>query len=136
MSMSTASDQTTAAPPEAPTERLTGHPAPDLLEPRWPVGGAPRGRYLLLHTGEETELVPLTGDVTHLGRGVSADVRIDDHLVSRRHAIIVVRATRTRLIDDRSANGVVLNGRVVTEAELHDGDVMVLGRSVLRYLDS
>ncbi len=123
-------------PHDAPTGRLNGVPAPLALAPRSPVGTVPEGPHLLLRTGDETELVALRGEVTHIGRGLAADVRLDDHLVSRRHAIIVADSGGVRrLIDDRSANGVVLNGRVVAEAELRDGDVIVLGRSVLRYFE-
>ena len=73
--------------------------------------------------------------MTHLGRGMAADVRLDDHTVSARHAIVVARAGRLRILDDRSTNGTVVNGRRVDEAELHDGDVVVLGRAVLTYRD-
>lgn len=87
------------------------------------------GRYLLC--GDEA--FALTADVTHVGRGMTADVRLDDHTVSARHAIVVARADRLRILDDRSTNGTVVNGRRVDEAELHDGDVVVLGRVVLTY---
>ena len=60
-------------------------------------------------------------------------MRLDDHTVSARHAIVVARADRLRILDDRSTNGTVVNGRRVDEAELHDGDVVVLGRVVLTY---
>jgi pSer/pThr/pTyr-binding forkhead associated (FHA) protein len=120
---------------EAPTERLehTSDSTPKLPHP--PIRDLPPGRHLLVRRGDETEVVTLTAEVTHLGRGLTADVRLDDHLVSRRHAIIVVTGSRTRLINDRSANGVALNGRSVQDADLYDGDVIVLGRSVLRYLE-
>ena len=62
-------------------------------------------------------------------------MRLDDHTVSARHAIVVLRADRPRILDDRSTNGTVVNGRRVEEAELHDGDVIVLGRVVLTYRD-
>ena len=75
----------------------------------------------------------LTADVTHIGRGMTADIRLDDHTVSARHAIIVARGERLRILDDRSTNGTVVNGRRVDEAELRDGDVVVLGRVVLTY---
>ena len=97
-------------------------------------GGPPelaRGRYLVC--GDQA--FKLTGDVTHVGRGMTADVRLDDHTVSARHAIVVLRADRLRILDDRSTNGTVVNGRRVDEAELHDGDVVVLGRVVLAYRD-
>jgi pSer/pThr/pTyr-binding forkhead associated (FHA) protein len=90
-----------------------------------------RGRYLVY--GDEA--FALTADVTHLGRGITADVRLDDHTVSARHAIVVLRAERLRILDDRSTNGTFVNGRRVDEAELRDGDVVVLGRVVLTYRD-
>ena len=98
------------------------------------TGGPPplaRGRWLVC--GDDA--FALTDDVTHVGRGVTADVRLDDHTVSARHAIVVLRADRLRILDDRSTNGTVVNGRRVDEAELHDGDVVVLGRVVLTYRD-
>jgi pSer/pThr/pTyr-binding forkhead associated (FHA) protein len=89
-------------------------------------------RYLLADDGEAFTL----GDaVTHIGRGFAADVRLDEHTVSSRHAIIVARPTGLRILDDRSTNGTIVNGRRVDEAELHDGDVVVLGRVVLTYRD-
>ena len=90
-----------------------------------------RGRHLLC--GEEA--FALTADVTHVGRGVTADVRLDDHTVSARHAIVVLRADKLRILDDRSTNGTFVNGRRVEEAELHDGDIVTLGRVVLTYRD-
>jgi pSer/pThr/pTyr-binding forkhead associated (FHA) protein len=97
-----------------------GDPTLDHLAP---------GRYLMC--GEEA--FALVKDVTHVGRGITADVRLDDHTVSARHAILVVRADRLRILDDRSTNGTIVNGRRVDEAELRDGDVVVLGRVVLTY---
>jgi pSer/pThr/pTyr-binding forkhead associated (FHA) protein len=37
------------------------------------------------------------------------------------------------VLDDRSLNGVVVNGARVREAVLDDGDTIVIGRVVLRY---
>ena len=90
-----------------------------------------RGRYLVC--GEQS--FALTAEVTHVGRGMTTDVRLDDHTVSARHAIVVLRGDQLRILDDRSTNGTVVNGRRVDEAELHDGDVVVLGRVVLTYRD-
>jgi predicted component of type VI protein secretion system len=107
-----------------------------------PTGGSDRSaaallalepaRYLVADSGEA---FVLAGDVTHVGRGITADVRLDDHTVSARHAIVVARAVGVRILDDRSTNGTVVNGRRVDEAQLHDGDVVVLGRVVLTYRD-
>ena len=79
--------------------------------------------------------LPLGPGTTHVGRGFAVDVRLEDQSVSRRHAIVHQRPTGSRILDDRSANGTFVNGRRVTEAELRDGDVVVLGRVVLTYRD-
>ena len=94
------------------------------------AGGPPplgRGRWLV--SGDQA--FALTDDVTHVGRGVTADVRLDDHTVSARHAIVVLRADRPRILDDRSTNGTVVNGRRVSSAVLSEGDVIELGGSRL-----
>ena len=116
-------DDPTAAidiPPRGDDVRETGGPPP-LARGRWLVCGE--------------QVFALSSDVTHVGRGVTCDVRLDDHTVSARHAIVVLRADRLRILDDRSTNGTVVNGRRVEEAELNDGDVVVLGRVVLTYRD-
>jgi pSer/pThr/pTyr-binding forkhead associated (FHA) protein len=38
------------------------------------------------------------------------------------------------VLDDRSANGTFVNGRRIVQADLQNGDVLVLGRVVMRYL--
>jgi pSer/pThr/pTyr-binding forkhead associated (FHA) protein len=93
------------------------------------------GRYIEIQGPDRTLLIPLAGEVTHVGRGLSADLRLDDSSVSRRHAILVPRPTGARILDDRSANGTFVNGRRVQQADLHGGDVIVLGRVVLRFLE-
>ncbi len=93
------------------------------------------GRYLEVQGAGETLLVPLGRDVIHIGRGLSADLHLDEGSVSRRHAILVHRGSGARILDDRSANGTLVNGQRVTQADLSNGDVIVLGRVVLRYLE-
>jgi pSer/pThr/pTyr-binding forkhead associated (FHA) protein len=93
------------------------------------------GRYLAVEEGEITRLVPLHGPVTHVGRGFSADVRLDHQSVSRRHAVIVTHPHATRILDDRSANGTLVNSRRVTEATLHDRDRIQLGAVTLVFVD-
>ena len=93
------------------------------------------GRYLAIEDGELTRLVALHQPVTHLGRGFSAHLRLEDQSVSRRHAVIVDAEDGVRILDDRSANGTFVNDRRVTDAALHDRDVIRLGRVVLVYRD-
>jgi pSer/pThr/pTyr-binding forkhead associated (FHA) protein len=100
-----------------------------------PVEPVGPGRYIEIQGPDRTLLIALADGVMHVGRGLAAELRLDDISVSRRHAIIVPRPGGARILDDRSANGTFVNGRRVQQADLRDGDVIVLGRVVLRFLE-
>jgi pSer/pThr/pTyr-binding forkhead associated (FHA) protein len=93
------------------------------------------GRYVEIQGIDQALLIPLLDRAVHIGRGLTAELRLDDNSVSRRHAILVPRPGGARILDDRSANGTLVNGRRVQQADLRDGDVIVLGRVVLRFLE-
>ena len=86
-----------------------------------------RGEYLALQDGDKTRLLRLDQDITHIGRGSSAQVRFEDHHVSRDHAILVRHGRRFRLLDNRSANGTFVNGRQIVATNLNPGDVIEIG---------
>ena len=76
----------------------------------------------------------LTDAVTRIGRGLQADLILEDPTVSRRHAIIVRRDEEIVLLDDNSLNGTWCNGvRVSDRVVLRDGDVIGLGAATLRF---
>lgn len=100
-----------------------------------PAATAPAGRYLAVERDGESLLIALERPITHIGRGLIADVRLEDAHVSRRHAILALRGEGARVLDDRSSNGTFVNGRRVTVAHLSDGDVLRFGRAVLRYVE-
>lgn len=100
-----------------------------------PERDAPAGRYLSIEDGDGNLLLSLTRPITHIGRGLVADVRFEDSHVSRRHAIVAVRGNAVRILDDRSSGGTFVNGRRVSVAELADGDVVRVGRAVFRYAE-
>lgn len=97
------------------------------------IDDARPGRYLSLEHDGSTRLIALERPITHIGRGLIADVRLDDAHVSRRHAILALRGEGARILDDRSSNGTFVNGRSVMVSELADGDVLRFGRAVFRY---
>ncbi|MFP2934195.1 FHA domain-containing protein, partial [Pyxidicoccus sp. 3LG] len=71
---------------------------------------------------------------TGLGRGSEVALRLRDRAVSRTHARILHDAGGFTLEDLASPNGVFINGqRVRGSAPLADGDVIELGRSLLRF---
>jgi FHA domain len=74
---------------------------------------------------------------TRIGRSATAEVRLDDPSVSRRHALIVSeRPNALRALDDRSLNGVRLNGVLIEWARLTDGDELAIGRYRLFILEN
>ena len=93
------------------------------------------GRYLAVPDGSEVALVPLREPTTRLGRSVGADIKLEHASVSRKHALIVQRSGSSVLLDDRSMNGIYVNGTRVTEATLKHGDEIALGRVLLRYVE-
>jgi len=87
-----------------------------------------RGDYLAFDDGERVRIVPLQEGWTRLGRSLAAHVRFDDPTVSRRHALIHREGSAIRVMDDRSLNGVWVNGERVDWHELEDDDELTLGR--------
>lgn len=94
------------------------------------------GKYLAYEESDRHVVVPVQREWTRIGRSLAADVRFDDATVSRRHALIVNQADGTRVLDDRSLNGVFVNGRRVEWSALRDGDQIAVGRHTLWFLDT
>jgi predicted nucleic acid-binding Zn-ribbon protein len=91
------------------------------------------GEYLVYEEGSEIRTVALTREWTRIGRSLAADVRFDDPTVSRRHALVVRHPDGVRLLDDRSLNGVFVNGARVDGRALQDGDEIIVGRYRLTF---
>ena len=70
--------------------------------------------------------------VTRIGRGVDADIRIEDPGVSRHHAEIRV-GNDVILRDLGSTNGTYVNGTLVAEQPLRDGAVVTIGSTNLTF---
>lgn len=86
------------------------------------------GEYVAFEYEGNVRVLPLSEEWTRLGRSLSAHVRLDDPTVSRRHALIHCQEGVCRILDDRSLNGVFLNGERVDWHELEDGDEIAIGR--------
>ena len=86
------------------------------------------------HGGQTVEF-PLDGDIFEVGRDGKATIRLDEALVSRRHARIERRGEVWVVADLGSTNFTQLNGqRVRRECELTDGDELRFGRARCRFL--
>jgi predicted nucleic acid-binding Zn-ribbon protein len=93
------------------------------------------GQYIVYDNGDEQVAFPLHREWTRIGRSLAADIRFDDPTVSRRHALIVRQPDGLRVLDDRSLNGVFVNGERVEWSTLADGDEIVIGRHRLYFVD-
>jgi hypothetical protein len=70
----------------------------------------------------------LSPDVTTVGRGQRVDVRLDDSSVSKLHAEIIRRGPYAYVSDlGLSRHGTRVNGRVVAQRLLDNGDVISFG---------
>jgi len=92
------------------------------------------GEYLAIEDGGEVVVVALIKEVTHIGRAFSADIRLEAAAVSRRHALVVREDGAVHVLDDRSVNGVWLNGARVERATLAPGDRFTVGGITLQYV--
>ncbi|MFI7589545.1 FtsK/SpoIIIE domain-containing protein [Spongisporangium articulatum] len=92
------------------------------------VSGPEVGRTFTLHKAS-----------TVVGRGAACDVRLDDTMISREHARIVISdapgtssGAQAHIVDLNSANGILLGEEQVRHADLGRGEVVVLGGSGIR----
>jgi pSer/pThr/pTyr-binding forkhead associated (FHA) protein len=92
------------------------------------------GRYLAIQDGEESVVIPVGEGSLRLGRGQASDVVLEDRSVSRRHAVVTRHGDEVVLWDDRSLNGVRVNGERVPQAVLRDGDAVALGDVQMRFI--
>jgi pSer/pThr/pTyr-binding forkhead associated (FHA) protein len=94
------------------------------------------GKYLAYEESDRSVVSPLNQEWTRIGRSLAADIRFDDATVSRRHALVVSQAEGVRVLDDRSLNGVYVNGERVEWAPLADGDEITIGRHAIYFLNT
>jgi pSer/pThr/pTyr-binding forkhead associated (FHA) protein len=93
--------------------------------------------YVAFDDDGQPVVVALEDGWTRIGRSGSADIQLDDATVSRRHALIVrTPDDELRALDDRSLNGLFVNGERVEWAPLSDGDELEIGRYRLYVLET
>ena len=127
-----------APPTDAPT-LVAGHlPLTSERDRRHAAFTVPRlasGRYLAIEDGDEVVITEIGSRPLRLGRSPAADVMLEHLSVSRRHAVVATRGEVVVVLDDRSLNGIVVNGDRVGEAVLAHGDEICLGDVAIRFLE-
>ena len=89
------------------------------------------GPYLWVEESGDVRQLP--GEVTTIGRGEGADIRLNDPSVSQLHAELVRRGPYVYVVDlGLSRNGTRVNGRPIARRVLEEGDVVSFGTARCR----
>ena len=70
-----------------------------------------------------------------IGRTSDNDLQVDSRFVSRHHCQIITNAEGSMIEDLNSTNGVFVQGKRVRRYNLNDGDIVVLGKHEIMYVD-
>jgi len=93
-------------------------------------------RALLLYqegTAEE-QIYPLTEEALTIGRGRDNDIQIkNDSKVSRFHCKIYQKTAHYYIEDNKSSNGTLVNGELITERRLFGGEEVIIGETFFRF---
>lgn len=92
-------------------------------------------RIIVAHAGEHVEERPLRVGRLIIGRTVDNDLQVESKFISRHHCQIITTAEGSVLEDLNSTNGVYIKSKRVRKHNLNDGDVIVLGKHEIMYLD-
>ena len=99
-------------------------------------GGAPSlGHLLVASEGRTVQEVPLRLGRLIVGRTPDNDVQIDSRFISRHHCQVITTAHSCVIEDLNSTNGIYVKSNRVRRHYLNDGDVVLVGKHELIYVD-
>lgn len=84
--------------------------------------------------GDRVQRALLDKDSLTIGRSEAADVQIDSAKVSREHARVICQGPQFVIRDLGSTNGTFVNGQQIEQAELTDGDVILVADTEFAFL--
>ncbi|MDE2261526.1 MAG: AAA family ATPase [Gammaproteobacteria bacterium] len=95
----------------------------------------PLGRLLVATDGRTVQEISLAQGRIIVGRTADNDLQIDSRFVSRHHCQITTSASSCVIEDLNSTNGIYVKSRRVRRHYLNDGDVVLIGKHELIYVD-
>jgi hypothetical protein len=100
-----------------------------------PMNGAKAAAVLLYQEGTpEEQTYPIDGDVLTIGRSRTNHVQVkNDSKVSRVHAKVYKRDGAFYIEDNKSSNGTLVNGELITERRLFGGEELIIGETFFRF---
>jgi pSer/pThr/pTyr-binding forkhead associated (FHA) protein len=90
------------------------------------------GILLVAHGADQGQTFWLAeGEALLIGRGLDSGTRLNDPCVARSHCRLACAEGKAILWDCGSKNGTWVNGKRVTQCELHPGDAIRIGETQL-----
>jgi len=93
------------------------------------------GKLLVATDGRTVQEIALTQGRIIVGRTADNDLQIDSRFVSRHHCQITTSANSCVIEDLNSTNGIYVKSKRVRRHYLNDGDVVMVGKHELIYVD-
>jgi type II secretory pathway predicted ATPase ExeA len=119
------------------TQHSRGGPEEEAPPPAPSFDGSAQvvARLLVSTEGRTVQELPLHVGRIIVGRTADNDLQIDSRFVSRHHCQLIVSAQSCMIEDLNSTNGIYVKSKRVRRQHLNDGDVVVIGKHELIYLD-
>jgi general secretion pathway protein A len=109
---------------------------PPSASPAPVLSGRPALARLLVATdGRTIQEIPLRVGRVIVGRTPDNDVHIDSRFISRHHCQVITTAHSCVIEDLNSTNGIYVKSNRVRRHHLNDGDVVLIGKHELIYVD-
>lgn len=112
---------------ESSLSRLIEDSGPELIEVLNALAEGSAMLVSLIGPGKGARYL-LEPEVTQIGRATTNEIFLDDVTVSRKHAQVLKREKNYFLQDLGSLNGTYLNGELISEKPLNDGDELQIGK--------
>ncbi|MCB0327699.1 MAG: GGDEF domain-containing protein [Bdellovibrionales bacterium] len=93
-----------------------------------------RGCLVTIHGQNMGKRYELINQEKIVGRSMACEIRVNEENVSRQHARIYFNGTNYVVEDLNSTNGTFLNTKKVTSSVLSDGDLVMIGNTILKYI--
>ena len=114
------------------SELVDGVPTPRQMSPKRQQNARPRYYSLYINKGPQHDVrFDLVNSYYSIGRNPHCDIFLSHVTVSRKHAIIQIEDGVMTVKDNGSTNGTWVNGSIVPEAVLNEGDVLQIGAFVM-----
>jgi diguanylate cyclase (GGDEF)-like protein len=89
---------------------------------------------ITIHGMELGKKVDLPDGDLIIGRGETAEVRVNEENVSRQHAKIFKQGEEVIIEDLKSTNGTFVNTKKIMSHPLKDGDLILVGNTILKFV--